>query len=212
MLKLADEIEAAREEYFGVFGDPIQQAEAAHKLKQLMWDDKFTIITALRQAASLGREGGERNEARSASAWQTVPLPATPEMTAAGERIDAEMRAQGFANAEPEAIYYAMLDAAPQPPALSPPVKTGGEAETVAQAAPEPCKCGIMCQDHGEEGGCRYKQPARETLRKLVDIVYQHATEGETFPATHTADLLIDRAFGVGSSVPSAHRNSEAGK
>jgi hypothetical protein len=46
-------------------------------------------------------------------AWQTVPLPATPEMLSAAERTDAAMRAQGFANAEPEAIYYAMLDAAP---------------------------------------------------------------------------------------------------
>lgn len=48
--------------------------------------------------------------------WQTVPLPATSEMTAAAELVDAEMRRQGFANAEPEAIYYAMLDAAPSPP------------------------------------------------------------------------------------------------
>jgi hypothetical protein len=66
-------------------------------------------------------------------------------------------------------------------------------------AAPlrEACGCGVMCQDLGKDAGCRYLQPARETLRKLVDIVYQHATEGETFPATVTADLLIDRAFGA---------------
>jgi hypothetical protein len=47
-----------------------------------------------------------------------VPLPATAEMNAAGERIDAEMRAQGFAGADPEAVYYAMLDAAPRPSAI----------------------------------------------------------------------------------------------
>lgn len=35
---------------------------------------------------------------------------------AAGEKIDAEMRAQGFAGADPEAVYYAMLDAAPTVP------------------------------------------------------------------------------------------------
>jgi hypothetical protein len=62
-------------------------------------------------------------------------------------------------------------------------------------AADGPCKCGVMCQDLGKEAGCRYLQPSRETLRKLVDIVYQHATESTAFPATVTADLLIDRAF-----------------
>lgn len=74
-----------------------------------------------------------------------------------------------------------------------------------------PCECSIMCQDLGEEGGCRYKQPARETLRRLVDITYQHATEDEQVPATHTADLLIDRAFGVGSIPPSTPAPTDAG-
>jgi hypothetical protein len=46
----------------------------------------------------------------------------------------------------------------------------------------------------------------------LVDIVYQHATEGETFPATHTADLLIDRAFAFGATPsPTAAGRTECG-
>ncbi len=68
------------------------------------------------------------------------------------------------------------------------------------------CKCGVMCQDLGKDAGCRYTNPARVMLRKLVDIVYQHATESATFPATITADLLIDRAFGVGAVAPVADR------
>lgn len=59
------------------------------------------------------------------------------------------------------------------------------------------CGCGMMCQDLGKDAGCRYLRPERATLRKLVDIVYQHATESQTFPATVTADLLIDRAFAL---------------
>ena len=36
--------------------------------------------------------------------------------------------------------------------------------------------------------------PAREVLRHLVDIVWQHATESTAVPFTKTADMLIDRA------------------
>lgn len=71
---------------------------------------------------------------------------------------------------------------------------------SVAQAARVTCDCGVMCQDHGKEGNCRYLRPERNTLRKLVDIVYQHATESTAVPATLTADLLIDRAYAVTST------------
>lgn len=33
-----------------------------------------------------------------------------------------------------------------------------------------------------------------EDLRRLVDIVWQHATESASVPSTKTADMLIDRA------------------
>lgn len=84
------------------------------------WVDHVAgLIFARTVAASLSQPGSaaQRSVDRGADrVWQTVPLPATAEMNAAGERIDAEMRAQGFAGAEPEAIYYAMLDAAPPSP------------------------------------------------------------------------------------------------
>lgn len=67
--------------------------------------------------------------------WQMVPLPATSEMNAAGERIDAEMRAQGFAGADPEAVYYAMLDAAPAQPPRTPLDLSAGELNTLATDA-----------------------------------------------------------------------------
>jgi hypothetical protein len=67
--------------------------------------------------------------------------------------------------------------------------------ESQAPRSDKVCTCGVMCQDHGLDGGCRYLRPERYTLRKLVDIVYQHATKSTTVPATHTADLLIDKVF-----------------
>lgn len=81
------------------------------------------------------------------------------------------------------------------------PITEGPETEQVRAALV--CTCGVMCQDHGLAGGCRYLRPERAALRKLVDVVYKHATEGETIPATHTADLLIDKAFGSMAPLPS---------
>lgn len=63
-----------------------------------------------------------------------------------------------------------------------------------AQGARQPCGCGVVCQDLGKEAGCRYMQPSRRDLRKLVDLVYQHAAD--CVPMTLTADKLIDEVFG----------------
>lgn len=97
-------------------------------------------------------------------------------------------KTQVFGEAIADRMYRAMLADLPSTP--------GGQER-------KPCGCGIMCQDLGKEAGCRFLQPERDTLRKLVAIVYQHATESTMVPATLTADLLIDRAFGVGTAVTS---------
>lgn len=88
---------------------------------------------------------------------------------------------------------------------------------SVALSAPAPpadgagkCSCGPMCQDLGKAAGCRYLRPERAQLRFLVDAVYMHATEGQAFPSTDTADKLIDCAFpsATGAAEPVVWRHT----
>ena len=37
----------------------------------------------------------------------------------------------------------------------------------------------------------------RESLRHLVDVVWQYVNEDESVPSTHTADKLIDKALNI---------------
>lgn len=66
------------------------------------------------------------------------------------------------------------------------------------------CGCSVMCQDLGKEAGCRYMQPARQELRKLVNVVWNEATESTAVPSTNWADKLIDRVFGLDAAQPQA--------
>ncbi|WP_439398778.1 hypothetical protein ACRQ5Q_15335 [Bradyrhizobium sp. PMVTL-01] len=85
----------------------------------------------------------------------------------------------GWANETHKAEYYSAAE---------------GVLALIPAPAQRPCNCGVMCQDLGKEAGCRYMQPARRDLRKLVDVVYKHAAD--SVPMTLTADKLIDEVFG----------------
>ena len=49
---LADELDAARKAFVNSYGDPVLHAKAKQHMLQLLWDDKATIILALRTAAA----------------------------------------------------------------------------------------------------------------------------------------------------------------
>jgi hypothetical protein len=49
---LADEIDAARKEWLDCYHDLIPREKAKQRLLQLLWDDKSTIILALRAAGA----------------------------------------------------------------------------------------------------------------------------------------------------------------
>ncbi len=92
-----------------------------HRRQGPLWSDTFPAGSDLQRSENYPRmplyaappQSALRAWTDGSGTWQTVPLPATAEMLVAADRADAEMRAQGFANAETEALYYAMLDAAP---------------------------------------------------------------------------------------------------
>lgn len=49
---LADELEAARKSWLDVYHVPTKRDEAKEYLMQLLWDDKNTLILALKEAAA----------------------------------------------------------------------------------------------------------------------------------------------------------------
>lgn len=86
-----------------------------------------------------------------------------------------------------------------------------GKHMTPDQARSRQCSCHpddsppVPCAQRYAASECKRV----EGLRKLVDIVWQHATENASFPSTKTADMLIARYIEQVGAVEAFHKPSD---
>lgn len=223
LLKLAERLRAAATSFEGQrawHANAVDGDCEPHDSWQIEMDDasKAAIEAAeilTRQAASQGRAGGDRD------GWKLVPTRPTQTQMDAGlyqSSADSEW-------ADVYSIYADMIDAAPSiddgDKPVSPPVKTGGEAECACmKPGGDPLANCEVCDPLAQEA---QQSPIRNVgynastsdIRWAVNVLLEKIAE--RFDKWDTADVWRDEAAATvrsfkhpTPSVPSAHRGDEA--